>query len=51
MTACSTIRPSEPLTMNAEPRATIHGVDERVAVEELARGELFHRTLIERLPA
>lgn len=40
-----------PLKMNAEQRATIHGIDERVEVAELRRGELFHRTLIERLPA
>lgn len=40
-----------PLMMNAEQRAAIHGVDERVAVDELERGERFHRTLIERLPA
>jgi carboxypeptidase PM20D1 len=38
-----------PLMMTAEQRATIHGIDERVAVSELQRGELFHRTLIERL--
>lgn len=40
-----------PLMMNAQQRAAIHGVDERVDISELARGELFHRTLIERLPA
>ena len=40
-----------PLMMNAEQRASIHGVDERVEVFELARGELFHRRLIEGLPA
>lgn len=40
-----------PLMMNAEQRAAIHGVDERVAVSELVRGELFHRRLIEGLPA
>lgn len=38
-----------PLAMPGELRATIHGVDERVEVEELTRGELFHRTLIEGL--
>jgi carboxypeptidase PM20D1 len=37
--------------MNAEQRATIHGVDERVDVVELERGERFHRTLIEGIPA
>jgi carboxypeptidase PM20D1 len=40
-----------PLLMNAEQRATIHGVDERVDVVELERGERFHRTLIEGIPA
>lgn len=40
-----------PLMMNAAQRAAIHGVDERVDISELERGELFHRTLIERLPA
>ena len=40
-----------PLAMSAELRATIHGVDERVAVDELERGTRFHRALIERLDA
>ena len=35
-----------PLAMNAELRSTVHGVDERVAIDELARGEIFHRTLL-----
>ena len=35
-----------PLMMNAEQRASIHGVDERVQISELARGEVFHRALI-----
>ncbi|MBL3685559.1 M20/M25/M40 family metallo-hydrolase [Leucobacter zeae] len=39
-----------PLMMNAEQRAAIHGVDERVAITELVRGEIFHRRLIEGLP-
>ncbi|MFA7498024.1 MAG: M20/M25/M40 family metallo-hydrolase [Leucobacter sp.] len=38
-----------PLAMPAELRATIHGVDERVEVAELERGERFHRALIESL--
>jgi carboxypeptidase PM20D1 len=38
-----------PLAMDAELRGSIHGVDERVAVAELVRGERFHRTLLERL--
>lgn len=40
-----------PLMMNAAQRASIHGIDEKVAISELERGTLFHRTLIERLPA
>ncbi|MFE5335013.1 M20/M25/M40 family metallo-hydrolase [Isoptericola sp. NPDC056573] len=39
-----------PLAMSTAQRKSIHGVDERVEVGELARGELFHRTLLERLP-
>lgn len=38
-----------PLAMNSELRASIHGVDERVEVSELERGERFHRTLLQRL--
>ncbi|NOW00675.1 M20/M25/M40 family metallo-hydrolase [Isoptericola chiayiensis] len=38
-----------PLKMSAAQRATIHGVDERVEIAELERGEVFHRTLLERL--
>lgn len=36
-----------PLLMNAQLRQTIHGVNERVAVTELERGERFYRALIE----
>lgn len=39
-----------PLAMPGELRATIHGVDERVEVAELQRGERFHRALIQSLP-
>lgn len=39
-----------PLTMTKALRETIHGVDERVEVAELVRGETFHRALLERLP-
>ncbi|MEJ6489003.1 M20/M25/M40 family metallo-hydrolase [Leucobacter sp. USCH14] len=39
-----------PLSMSSELRATIHGVDERVAVDELERGARFHRALLEALP-
>lgn len=38
-----------PLAMNADQRASIHGVDERVEIAELERGELFHRTLLQRV--
>lgn len=38
-----------PLAMSSAQRASIHGVDERVEIAELERGELFHRTLIQRL--
>lgn len=40
-----------PLNMSGPLRATIHGVDERVEVAELVRGERFHRALIEGLTA
>lgn len=39
-----------PLAMSADLRASIHGVNERVAIDELARGEIFHRTLLTSLP-
>jgi len=38
-----------PLEMSNAQRASIHGVDERVEIASLERGELFHRRLIERL--
>ncbi|MBP1325709.1 carboxypeptidase PM20D1 [Leucobacter exalbidus] len=40
-----------PLAMSAELRASIHGVNERVAITELVRGEQFHRALITAIPA
>lgn len=39
-----------PLAMPGELRATIHGVDERVEIAELERGEAFHRALIQSIP-
>ncbi|MBO1901908.1 M20/M25/M40 family metallo-hydrolase [Leucobacter weissii] len=48
---CASTYRFAPLAMNAELRATIHGVDERVEIAELHRGERFHRALIEGLPA
>ena len=39
-----------PLAMPGELRATIHGVDERVEISELERGEAFHRALIRSIP-
>lgn len=38
-----------PLLMSPAQRASIHGVDERVEVTALERGERFHRALIEAL--
>jgi carboxypeptidase PM20D1 len=38
-----------PLEMSKAQRASIHGVDERVEISALERGELFHRTLLQRL--
>ena len=38
-----------PLAMSKAQRASIHGVDERVEIAELVRGEVFHRTLLQRL--
>jgi len=38
-----------PLLMSPAQRASIHGVDERVEVAALERGERFHRALIEGL--
>lgn len=40
-----------PLMMSAKQRLSIHGFDEYVEIAEIQRGEVFHRTLIERLPA
>jgi carboxypeptidase PM20D1 len=39
-----------PLEMSKAQRASIHGVDERVEIASLERGERFHRALLERLP-
>ena len=39
-----------PLEMSSAQRAAIHGVDERVEIAALERGERFHRALLERLP-
>lgn len=39
-----------PLFMSPKDMASIHGVDERVPVSELERGERFYRTLLESLP-
>ncbi len=38
-----------PLDMSNAQRASIHGVDERVEIAALERGERFHRALLERL--
>jgi carboxypeptidase PM20D1 len=39
-----------PLEMTNAQRASIHGVDERVEIASLERGELFHRALLQSLP-
>ena len=38
-----------PLEMSNAQRASIHGVDERVEIASLEKGELFHRALLQRL--
>jgi carboxypeptidase PM20D1 len=38
-----------PLEMSSAQRASIHGVDERVSIASLERGEVFHRALLQRL--
>ena len=38
-----------PLEMSNAQRASIHGVDERVEIASLERGDQFHRALLERL--
>lgn len=46
---CPAVYRFAPLQMSAAQRASIHGVDERVEVDSLERGERFHRALIEGL--
>jgi len=38
-----------PLQMSNAQRASIHGVDERVEIASLERGEMFHRALLQQL--
>jgi carboxypeptidase PM20D1 len=38
-----------PLEMSNAQRASIHGVDERVEIASLERGEMFHRALLQQL--
>lgn len=38
-----------PLRMSNAQRASIHGVDERVEIASLERGEVFHRALLQRI--
>ncbi len=40
-----------PLAMSAAERAALHGVNERVTVDALERGERFYRHLLRHLPA
>lgn len=46
---CAAVYRFAPLEMSKAQRASIHGVDERVEIAALERGELFHRTLLQRL--
>ncbi|HET8928159.1 MAG TPA: M20/M25/M40 family metallo-hydrolase [Microbacterium sp.] len=46
---CNAVYRFAPLEMSAAQRASIHGVDERVEIASLERGERFHRALIEGL--
>ncbi len=46
---CPAVYRFAPLDMSNAQRASIHGVDERVEVAALERGERFHRALLERL--
>lgn len=39
-----------PLEMSGAQRASIHGVDERVEIASLERGERFYRALLQQLP-
>ncbi|GAA4162692.1 M20 family peptidase [Gryllotalpicola daejeonensis] len=39
-----------PLAMSAAERAAIHGIDERVTIDALVRGERFYRQLLLHLP-
>lgn len=38
-----------PLRMTSAQRTSIHGVNERVEIDSLTRGEVFHRTLLQQL--
>jgi carboxypeptidase PM20D1 len=40
-----------PLRMSASERAGLHGIDERVTIDALERGERFYRELLVHLPA
>lgn len=46
---CPRVYRFAPLEMSAAQRASIHGVDEKVEIASLERGERFHRALIEQL--
>lgn len=46
---CDSVYRFAPLAMTAEQRGGIHGVDERVEIDALERGERFHRHLLQRL--
>lgn len=46
---CTAVYRFAPLRMSTAQRASIHGVDERVEVESLERGEVFWRSLLQGL--
>ena len=43
---CDAVYRFAPIAMNADQRAAIHGVDEWVEIDSLARGQVFHEHLI-----
>jgi len=45
-TYCDAVYRFAPLAMDAVQRAAIHGIDERVDIDSLARGQAFHEHLI-----
>ena len=46
---CPAVYRFAPLAMSSAQRASIHGVDERVEIASLERGEVFWRSLLQGL--